>query len=97
MNYEEITKTYIQPMIQYGILVYACTSRRSLESIHLIQKRNLRLINFMSPRESTEELFTRHRIPKIYEICMGELIKFCLKVLRKELTVNSLNELSVGK
>ena len=39
----------------------------------------------MSPRESTEELFTSDQIPNIYEIYIDELIKFCLKVARKEL------------
>ena len=64
-----------------------------LEPIHLIQKRILRLINCMSPRESTEELFTSDQIPNIYEIYIDELIKFCLNVARKE---GKLSEIFVG-
>ena len=66
-------------------------------TIQLLQKQILRLINFMSPRESTEELFTSHQIPDMYKVYIYELFKFCLKVEAEEITANPLNKLFVGK
>ena len=89
-------RKYFQPIIHYGIFIYEFTLKRSLKPIHLLQKRFLRLNNFLSPKESTDELSFSHQIPNSYQIYFDELIKFDLKVAMKEFMVNSLKKLFVG-
>ena len=75
INFWFFYNTSIKPIIQYGILVYGCTSRLNLKSIWILQKKVLRLIHRKRRWESTAELFERHNISTVYELHLYELFK----------------------
>ena len=68
----------IKPVIQYGVLIYGCTSRNCSLPIYLKQKKLLRLIFFKSSRYHSSSLFEDSGIQNIYVIYTFELLKFCL-------------------
>ena len=50
-------RTFIEPIITYGLLVYGCTSRHQLNPIYIIQKKVSRLIHFKPLFHPSRELF----------------------------------------
>ena len=75
----EYYKSIICPIIQYGILVYGCSSFTSLAPIHLLQKKILKLIYFKSRFDQSEDLFCANKILTVFELHVYELLKFVLK------------------
>ena len=75
----ECYKSIICPIIQYGILVYGCSSFTSLAPIHLLQKKILKLIYFKSRFDQSEDLFCANKILTVFELHVYELLKFVLK------------------
>ena len=50
-------KTYMKPIIQYGLLIYGCTRKSVLNDIFLVQKKILRITYFKNRRYPSDELF----------------------------------------
>ena len=77
----EYYKSVICPIIQYGILVYGCSSFTSLAPIHLLQKKILKLIYFKNRFDQSEDLFCANKILTVFELHVYELLKFVLNRL----------------
>ena len=71
-------KTYIEPIITYGLLIYGCTSRHQLNPIYIIQKKVLRIIHFKLQFYPSRELFFQNGFSNVFELYAMELLKFCL-------------------
>ena len=71
--------TNVKPIIQYGILVYGCTSLNALKPIHILQKKILRTIYFMKKDEHVGNLFVQNKILSVYELYIYELLKCVLR------------------
>ena len=76
--------TYFNPSILYELLIYGCTSKRKLESIHLMQKKVLRIIYGKKCDYLPRELFVESKVLSVSELSCFELIKFSLKALRQQ-------------
>ena len=72
----------MKPIIQYGLLIYGCTTKSRLRNIFLVQKKVLRLIFFKSRRYPSEELFERSGIMNVYNLYVFELLKYAVNATR---------------
>ena len=83
----------IRSIIQYGILVYGCTSYNALPPLFELQKKIIRLISFRNNCESVLDIFVKHKVLTVHELCIYEGFKFLLKSLSNPHSENYLNSL----
>ena len=76
---------YIKPNIQYGILVYGCTSKNNLKRIYMVQKRILRTILFLNRRDTVTDKFNELKVLNVYQLHVYEIFKYTIKILRNEI------------
>ena len=72
-------RSNINPIIQYGVLVYGCCSYTSLVPIYVMQKKILKFMFFRKSRDSCNDIFFENNILTVYELHLYELLKFVLK------------------
>ena len=77
-------KTHVIHIVQYGVLVYGCTSYSNLDPIHKLQKRIVRSICFLCKYASVSEYMVENELPTVYELHLYELLKFISKSVRNE-------------
>ena len=93
---------YIQPIIQYGILVYGCTSKSSLDVIYRAQKRIIRVIFRLHRYNSVTGYFEKHKILTVFQLHSYEIFKCLVKAKNGQHSVDlisnifSRNSLSVS-
>ena len=76
-------KTYMKPIIQYGLLIYGCTRKSVLNDIFLVQKKILRITYFKNRRYPSDELFRRSEIMNVFDLYVFELLKFAVRSCRE--------------
>ena len=76
-------KTYMKPIIQYGLLIYGCTRKSVLNDIFLVQKKILRITYFKNRRYPSDELFKRSEIMNVFDLYVFELLKFAVRSSRE--------------
>ena len=76
-------KTYMKPIIQYGLLIYGCTRKSVLNDILLVQKKILRITYFKNRRYPSDELFKRSEIMNVFDLYVFELLKFAVRSSRE--------------
>ena len=69
----------IKSIIQYGILVYGCTSFSNLSPIFSLQKKIFRLMFFRKNLDSIQDVFLEYKILTVHELHIYELLKFVLR------------------
>ncbi len=84
---------YIKPILQYGVLIYGCTTVNKLNRLILQQKKILRLIHFKPWTSTSAELFWQDKILTVAELHVYELVKFIFRSFRHEHSNNFSNEL----
>jgi hypothetical protein len=89
----EYYNIYVKPIIQYGVLIYGCTTKSKLGKIIVLQKKILRIIYFKPRMFTTFELFSDAKILTVLELHIYELCKFIFRSLRKEHCSEHLNAL----
>ena len=90
----------VKPIVQYGILVYGCTSFTVLEPILVMQRKIIRLIYFKSKLESVSKVFEDKKILTVHELYVYELIKFVCRSVNNLATTaffKSFYELNPGQ
>ena len=87
----------MQPIIQYGLLVYGCTSYNNLKIILNLQKKILKFIYFRNRRESCNDIFEKNQILTVYELHLYELLKFVLRSINNLHKQEFLNDLFFAK
>ena len=70
-----IYRSYIKPVLQYGVLVYGCANLTDLNKILVIQKRIIRATFRIDYRESTVEKYRLHKIETVFDLHVYELFK----------------------
>ena len=85
----------IKSIIQYGILVYGCTSYNALPPLFELQKKIIRLISFRNNCESVSDIFVKHKILTVHELYIYEGLKFQLRSLSNPHSENYLNSLFI--
>ena len=84
---------YVKSIIQYGILIYGCTSYNQLKPIYLVQKKIIRLMYFRNKRTPSENLFESANILDVYKLYLHEVLKFAVKSVSQKHPSNYLNGL----
>ena len=86
----QIYNAIVRSKLQYGILVYGCTSKTNLEPLMMLQKRILRIIFFRKKFESITSIMTDFKIPNVCEMHIHELFKELtkIKIKKSDLDIN---------
>ena len=87
-----VYKTYVQPIIQYGVIAYGSTTKSILQPIDNKVNRLLRIIFFKKKFESTTKIREENNIYSTQELHIYELLKLLIKVIRKECNVEQLKK-----
>ena len=85
-------RSYVSPVVQYGVLLYGLGNKSRLQKILLIQKKLIRIVLRLPPWASVTEKFKQFRIGTVYEHHLYELFKFSLDQIR-----NGFKILNIGK
>ena len=86
-------RTHVKPIVQYGVLVYACTAYSNLSDIFKVQKRIIRSICFLPKYGSVSDIMSQNELPTVYELHVYELLKFVLCCIRQEHSHDFLNSI----
>ena len=81
-------RTYIQPIVQYGVLIYGSTTITTIREIDKVVKRIVRLIFHRKKFESTYEERVKHRIYLASELHAYEVLKQTLKNIRGQSNIS---------
>ena len=82
---QSIFSTLISPYVNYGILAWGNTSTLLLDSLFLIQKRAIRIVNNAGYLSHTNELFAKNKILKISDLFYYNVGIFMFKFSNGEL------------
>ena len=85
-------KTYIQPIVQYGVLIYGSTTITTIREIDKVIKRIVRLIFHRKKFESTYEERVKHRIYLASELHAYEVLKQTLKNIRRQCNISPISK-----
>ena len=88
---------YIKPVIQYGVLIYGCTSRNRLLPISLQQKKLIRPIFCKSSWYHSSSHFEDSGTQNNYSIYTFELLKFSLFSIKQLQPTCYLNNIFKGQ
>ena len=68
-------KTYVQPVLQYGILKYGCVKKSNLYVIHKSQKQFFRIAFRKRYRDSISDKLEKLKIASVFDLHIYELFK----------------------
>ena len=85
-------RTYIQPIVQYGVLIYGSTKITTIREIDKVVKRVVRLIFHRKKFESTYEERVKHRIYLASELHAYEVLKQTLKNIRGQCNISPISK-----
>ena len=85
-----VYKTYVQPMIQYGVLAYGSTTKSILQPLDNKVNRLLRIT--FKKIESTTKIRKENNLYGTQELLIYELLKMLIKVIPKERNVEQLKK-----
>ena len=83
-------RTRVNPIIQYGVLVYGCAPFSNLQPIHRTQ-RIMRTIFFLPKFANVQHLMASHELPTVYELHIYEIIKLIINAICEKQSVPFLN------
>jgi len=73
-------QTLIEPYLNYCCVIWASTVKNTaLETLHLLQKRSVRLISYAKARAHAKPLFHKLNILNIYDLCRLQISLFVFK------------------
>ena len=84
--------TYVQPIYQYGVLIYGPANKTSLAELEKQQKMLIRIIFGLRKHQSTAELRYKFKIPLVRELHLYELLKLFAKILMNKHSSKSVND-----
>ena len=98
-------RTRVNPIIQYGVLVYGCAPFSNLQPIHRTQRRIMRTIFFLPKFANVQHLMASHELPTVYELHIYELINLIINAIcekhqylsRTTFLNNKVNHIHYGK
>ena len=80
-------KSYVQPIIQYGVLVYANTDKTKLLELEMKIRRLIRIFFNKHRMDSITEIMHDNKIYTVKELFAYEVLKLTGKIIRKECQV----------
>ena len=89
----QVYRTYVQPVIQYGVLVYANTSNQVLKTLNQMVKKIARIITFKKKFDSITSKRKELLIYNVSELHLYEILKMAIKNNTKRMQNPSFKEL----
>ena len=83
-------KTYVQPVVQYGVLIYGCTTSSLLNRVSLVIDRIIKIIFFKRKFDSVKEEREKSKIYSAQELHCYEILKLLINIIRGNCTNNLL-------
>ena len=83
-------KTYVQPVVQYGVLIYGCTTSSLLNRVSLVIDRIIKIISFKRKYDSVKEEREKSKIYSAQELHCYEILKLLINIIRGNCTNNLL-------
>ena len=80
----QVYRIYVQPVIQYGVLVYANTSNQVLKSLNQMVKRIARVVSFKKKFDSISSKRKELLLYNVSELHLYEILKIAIKIIRKQ-------------
>ena len=80
----------MQPIIQYGVLIYANTDKTKLLELEMNIRRLIRIIFYKHRMDSITEIMHGNKIYTVRELFAYEVLKLTGKIIRKECQVETL-------
>ena len=93
----QVFRTYIKPILQYGVLIYGSTSKNVLKNLEKLTKRLIKIIFYKRSFESLGSLREEHKLFTVRELHIYELFKTLINILRGECKIASLSNLLSGQ
>ena len=90
-------KVYVQPILNYGVLVYGTSSKTTLQPLEAKVKQISRIIFKKRKTESTLQNPDNYKMHSIKDLHIFELFKKLTETLRSECEINSLKLLITNK
>ena len=90
-------KVYVQPILNYGVLVYGTSSKTKLQPLEAKVKQTARIIFKKRKTESTLQNREKYKMHSIKDLHIFELFKKLTEILRSECEINSLKFLITKK
>ena len=90
-------KVYVQPILNYGVLVYGTSSKTTLQPLEAKVKQIARIIFKKRKTESTLQNREKYKIHSIKVLHIFELFKKLTEIFRSECEINSLKFLITKK
>ena len=80
----QVYRLYVQPVIQYGVLVYANTINQVLKPLNQMVKRIARIITFKKKFDSITSKRKELLLYNVSELHLYEILKMAIKIIRRE-------------
>ena len=77
--------SFIHPYLNYGIEIWGNTYKKYTNLLYLLQKKSIRVIKCIGPRESTIDIFKEYNIMNVYEIYQVNVSLFMFKYCKGNL------------
>ena len=90
-------ESYVQPSIQYGVLVYANTDKTKLLELKMKIRRLIRIIFYKHRMDSITDIMHENKIYTVTEFFAYEVLKLTGKIIRKECQVDILRYSITGQ
>ena len=95
---KSLYQTLIEPYLNYCCIIWASPDKNTaLETIHIIQKRAVRLILYAKARAHAKPLFYKLNILNIYELCRLQILLFVFKSINYHLPSHYFNYFTLTK
>ena len=80
----QLYRIYIQPVFQYGVLIYGSANKTDLLALEKIQELVWRILSGVKKFNSINNLRQKHRLLSIRELLVYQLMKCLSKTIRNE-------------
>ena len=91
LNEKQCIRSFISPLVQYGVLLYGLGPKIKLDKIFVFQKKLIRIVLRLPTTTSVTENFIDRKIGTVFEYHVYEILKFSLNQIR-----NGFKTLSIG-
>ena len=79
----KLYKLYVQPVLQYGVLIYGCAGKSELKQLNWSQNHIIRIIFGLKKFNSVRDVREKYKLLTPMELHLYELLKLMSKSLRQ--------------
>ena len=79
----KLYKLYVQPVLQYGVLIYGCAGKSELKQLKWSQNHIIRIIVGLKKFSGVRDVREKYKLLTLIELHLYELLKLMSKSLRQ--------------